>query len=318
MCAIGLILLQIYASMNLRPDLKLLLVLAMLAMGLLTACEEEDDDETLPTDDGPSIARLQPSSASILDTNFTSLTLQYNLADNEQLAYYTLRLEIPSQGVSQVLEQDSLMGTELSRSYTYQPADTFPEGQTDIFFTAYVFDNQGLADSNQFRLQVVVLPEDTCTNAFQYNILTYGRDTIYNGAETMGRSSFNLIQRQYAMSDAASDIREGTDNTGQFARMFISPNTAPQPVFLTFTSSQFNYDRASWCTIEQAFRTHTPSQMTRELSAGDVVLLDMDLPPDDATPNKQHYAAIHILEVVDTPDDSDYIVFEYKRTENED
>lgn len=306
--------------------LRGLLALSMLAV-VFTGCDKKSNqDDVLPTDDNPSIRRTAPSTSSLANVPGTLLQFDYVMADNEKLANWWVKLVHAPSGTSTTLVADSLAGTLVNRTITYQIPDTFPGGTTRLYFRAYVTDNLGRIDSNEFVFDVTVFSPDTCTDAFQYRMLRYTleatgrRDTIWNRASVnnAARTSFNLLQRQWTSSDPASDIRETTQVPGTFNAEFRSPNTNPGNTFVVMNTNNFNFSLANWCFIEQAFTTRIPEATTGRLAAGDIVLLNLALPPDATSPLKQHYAAIHIIEVMDdgATSDDDYIIFEYCRTES--
>jgi hypothetical protein len=299
----------------------------MLAIVFTTGCDKKSDfNEVLPPDENPSIRRTAPTSGSLQGKADTTLALSYTMADNERLASWCVVLTNPASGSRDTLVKDTLAGTLVSRTITYAIPDTFPAGTTRLLFWAYVRDNLGRVDSTGFVYDVTVYAPDTCGGTQQYRMLWYTfaatgrRDTIWNRASIAfaNRSSFNLLQRTGTTSDPASDIRETTGLPGTFNAEFRSPNTNPNNVFVVMNTGNFNFSLANWCFIEQAYTTRLATNTTGRLQAGDIVLLDMALPPAASSPLKQHYAAIHIVEVFDdgAASDNDYIVFEYARTEN--
>jgi len=310
---------------GLRTPVRSLLLPSVLSLVVLAACRPDVDDPGLPADDRPNVTRSAPAQSVVVDTPGTRINLVYQFSDNGQLDSFSVVLRLPAYGTEQVIAEDSLMGTLVDTSFSFLvpedtfdllfPTDTvFQLGITELVFWAYVFDNQGQVDSTSFTFQVRVDEPDTCDFPDQY---TYPRDSLFNGNET--NSMFDLIARTYAFNTAAADIAEISESAGEFARRLYSPNTNGQEKLIVLNNSSFNYEELSWCTLDQQFRTRPAERVdtTRALVAGDIILLDMALPPDASRPNKQHYAAIRILNIVERPDDDDYIVFEYKRSEND-
>jgi hypothetical protein len=290
--------------------------LVLLAGIVVLAGCEDDNDEQLPPDGPPVIRRTQPQDSTVVDTPNQEITLSYLMADNEQLSRWEVMLKDSVTGDTTLLEQAALTGNQQERSIQYTIPDTFPLGLRRLVFTARVYDNQNAVDSTQFLLEVQTPEEDTCTTADQYEMLRYTNgDTLFNGAGNE-RYRFNFVQNTYANSQEAADIAEATDSSDTFDARLVSPNTSPEAVFVMLRPSEFNYDEASWCTLDQAFRTHEKLRKTPELEEGDLVILNMDL-VDPVTPQKQHYAIMRILAINETAmDDQDYILFEYQRTEN--
>jgi hypothetical protein len=149
-------------------------------------------------------------------------------------------------------------------------------------------------------------------------MLDYTRpDTIYSGVHSNpARSGFSLIQRAQAVGNADTDLQEISSVPGAFQARLRSVNNNNAPVFLVFKSDVFSYPAANWCSIYQAFLTHTAVAVTPTLEVGDIVLVDLAL-VDPITPEKPHYAILRIVNVEDNPgNDADRIVFTYKRTNN--
>lgn len=284
---------------------------------LLSACKEESD-EPLPEDGAPTVIRQNPSDPSRVVVPNETVALAYVFADNEQLGSFSLRFLVEATGQDVQFAGDTLTGTQVNQQFTFSVPDTFPIGLlTRAIIRATVSDNQGNQDSVDLLLDINTPLPDTCTDGSQYSILTYtGGDTLYNAAGDPARASYDLLQRIYAITDDNADIREATAAAGSFAQALVSPNTSGAAVFKVFAASEFNYDLATWCSLDQAFRTHTPSSQTNPLEVGDLVVIDLNL-IDGLTPGKAHYAVLRILALNDAPGEAnDYIVFEYKRTEN--
>ena len=250
--------------------------------------------------------------------------LDYILADNEQLANWELRLRTypfadeDLVGQDTILVSENISGTQVRKTFFYDVPDTFSTGSiTNLVFTAYTADNVGNGDTLDFILQVFTETTDTCQPPNQYGMLNYTtNDTLFSPDAAMAAFSFNMLQRNYAGSDAASDIRVVDTSTASFNPMLSSPNNDMEAVFAVYKPAVLNYDQLNWCKMHQSFITRTPMMMTPELAEGDIVVLRMDV-IDQLTPTKPHYAAAKIIEINDAVgDEDDYIVFQYKRSEN--
>jgi hypothetical protein len=299
-----------------------LFLTAVATLFLPAACDDTSDldSEQLPGDARPSIRRVAPSQGSLTGSVADQLDFSFTLADDEALTRWTLLMWFDDNTTPDTLVNDTaLMGTLLTRNLSYIiPDSMIMLGQCKNFtFKAYVWDNRMQMDSSQFIYQVCTLPTDTCSPAQTYQVLYYSTgDSVYSPGAGGNLFRFNLLQRNYATTDAASDIRVLAHATvpDSLSCILSSPNTNPQAVFVVLKPSQFNFATATWCTMHQAFITHTPTVTTPKLEVGDVIILNMALPPTPPS-TRQHYAAIEVVAIVDGPGSTgDYIRFRYKRT----
>jgi hypothetical protein len=286
------------------------LVVALLLF-IVAGCRKES--LTPPGNTKPTIVRLSPAQASSTDTVFASINLTWVTADNEQLDSFRL-VEIIS-GVTTQLVSQSISGKDTTLSYIYQ-ISPFLSPLTAIKLRAYVFDTRGLKDSTDFNLTVDI-PRDTTSSK---PILTYlnnpaiNNNIVYNRQSTLNKPAFDLIQRKNVTltgSVAAKDIQENTLTTGQFAAEFISPNNAANSktnVFVVLKPNQFNFDRLTYQSMDQAYNANTQTASTGALQVGDIIILRMNFDPQ--------YAAIRITNIVNdgSAGNNDYITFDYKRS----
>jgi len=283
-------------------------VLGALASGLLfllTACDDKPTPN--PVNTRPAIARVLPSQPSAADTVGGTVNISYVLTDNERVAGFQL-IEIVGTTRRVLVNESDLTGRELSRPYAYvvpnQPR------LTRITLRAIVIDNVNQRDSVDFTVDVDFARDTTQP----FRILSYTGDTIFN-RQSVSPSAFNLLLRDQVTSGnlAAMDIRETTGAVGTFLREFSSPNNAQNGnarPFVVLKPSQFNYDALTYTTLEQAYTANPQRATTGTLAVGDIVILKLNFAP--------HYAAIRISSIRDTGpvDDDDYIIFDYKMSEN--
>jgi hypothetical protein len=302
------------------PLRVMLLLVAAAALVLPTACDTTNDldSETLPSDGRPSIRRVEPSESSRTGSDSVQLNFSFTLADDEALKRWVFVVNFDTVTLADTLVKDTLVGTLQTRNLSYTVPDRMLSIGTckNFTFKAYVWDNRGQMDSTEFVYQVCQLPEDSCSPAQTYQLLYYSTgDSIFNPTVGNNRFRFNLLQRNYATTDAASDIRMAANaDPDSLSRILTSPNTNPQTVFVVLKPTEFNFGTATWCTLHQAFITHVATSATPVLEVGDVIILDMALPPTPPS-TRSHYAAIEVTAVQDMPGSAnDYIRFRYKRT----
>ncbi len=303
--------------------LSRLLLLLTLPL-VFVACDDDDELPPLPDDGDPIVVRTLPVDSTIVVSPLEEVRIDYTLADNEQLASWQLRLRTypfadeDLVGQDTILLSENLSGTQVGKNFFFTVPDTFAAGTiTNLVFTATVQDNQEQGDTLDFVVQVFTETADTCMPPNQYGMLNYTTsDTLFAPQSSMSMASFNLLQRTYASNQAAADVRVVDTAANSFRPQFISPNNENESVLIVYKPNILNYQQLNWCKLHQAFITNTPMMETPELEEGDIVVLRMDV-IDQLTPGKPHYAAIRIVDIVDNiGDDNDYILFQYKRTEN--
>lgn len=278
----------------------LLPCLLLFVLGMMACKKETVKNELPPTDNRPSIVRISPSISTINLAQDSSVTLSYQLADNELLQTFKIIERV--QGVDRLLHEETLQGTTQQRSYTY----TVPPGISDlttIQIIAFVYDNKMQFDSSLFLITKDFIRDTT----EQYSLLSYENDTIYHALSVTGKNAFNCIARTNIVSNTtAKDIQENSSISGTFDASWVSPNTSPTPSFVVLNTSVFNYEQAKYSTIDQAYKSYTPMLQTGTLKPNDIVILKSRISP--------HYIVFKIKEVVDGAGDEDFIVFDYKRS----
>jgi hypothetical protein len=291
---------------------NILLALAGLAL-LASACSPEKNDP-LPINGKPEVRRLSPSQPSVLDTAGATVELSFVLADNEALASWRLVAIINNQ-VTTLVEED-ITGTDLRRNYSYT-IPTLPR-LTQIRIRAYVTDNIGQIDSTDVLDDLIISVDFIRDTTQPYAILSYTNDTLYNRLSIVPQQGFNLLLRRWVQTNnaAAMDIQETTAAVSldeAFEREFRSPNNAANgntDVFVVLSPAEFNYDQLTYTTMLEAWSANPKSATTGRLNEGDIVIMRLNLEP--------HLAAIRIKQINDNGalDFDDYIVFDYKRSEN--
>lgn len=310
------------------------LLLCVLLLAAVVGCREDDPFELPPPDGAPAVRRVAPAVSSSLNSAGDVVSFSFSFSDNEQLARWTLlerRLTnlryldttLVVSGVPRdtallradtvyagVAADETLSGNEVTKAFSY----TVPVGDPlmRVELLATVFDNKGASDSTLYVLTVDF--ERTDSLAQHFEILSYTGDTLYNGLSAVGPNAFNLVARAPASNVAARDIEETTTTVGAFSMALRSPNTAPNDVFVVVKPAEFNYDSLTYAILRQTFLSRIPSATTGQLQVGDVVILQMSLVHEGYN-NWNHFAAIRIREIVAVGNNQDYIVFDYKRSD---
>ncbi len=307
-------------------------------LALVVGCKDRERNELPPVDSAPTIRRISPPAPSQLALPGTPISLTFQLADNERLARFTVEEktltnvryyddQIVVNGVTRdtvlltgdVLSQSLIVDKEISgnsvrESVKYVVPNLPPMTRIELNFC--VEDNKGQKDCSLFVVTVDFKRTDTLAQYF--SMLSYRNDTLYNRMAGGNLGAFNLIARQHASSLAAQDIRETTETSGEFDQSIVSPNNQFGAVMVVVRENEFNYDQASYSTMRQAYLSRVKVQRTPKLRVGDIVLLqltELNLKYN----NWNHFAAIKVKEVVTTQfDDFDYIVFDYKRSQDND
>ncbi len=275
-------------------------VLIFSSLFIFSCKKETTKDEMPPVDKRPSIVRTAPSTSSSNILEGESVNLSYQLADNELLKSIKIIERINDN--DRVLLEEDITGTILKKDFSY----TVPQGLNDltvIKIIAFVYDNKMQFDSTVY----IVTKDFVRDTTEQYSLLSYENDTIYSNLSITGLNAFNCIARtNNVTNNTAKDIQENSQVSGNFLASWVSPNTNPNKNFVVLTTSQFNFEQARYSTIDQAFRANTPRLETGSLRVNDIVILKSRITP--------HYIVFKIKAVVDGPNDEDYIVFDYKRS----
>jgi hypothetical protein len=235
------------------------------------------------------------------------------MADNERLRRFQL-IELIG-GVRTELVNDTLVGREATKEFEYS-ISPFLSPLTEITLRALVTDASGFQDSTDFILTVDI-PRDTAST---FPILTYLNDpqvnnnVVFSFQDDNNAAAYDLIQRRVVLesgSVAAKDIADTTQGGNAFTRGFVSPNNRSNNrprAFVVLSASQFNFNRLTYQSMDQAFNANVPRSFTGPLQVGDIVILKLNLQP--------HYAAIRITRVQDDGPGGglDFITFDYKRS----
>lgn len=314
--------------------------ISFLAAALLfvAACKDRERNELPPADSMPTIQRIAPSAPSTLALPGTEIQLVFQLADNERLARFSVEEKnlanvryyddkIVVNGVTRdtvlltgdvlsqtLLVDNAISGNSVRQSFKYVVPNLPPMTRIELNFC--VEDNKGQKNCTLFVITVDFQRTDELAQYF--SMLSYQNDTIYNRLAAGNWGAFNLIARQRATNIAAQDIRETTEITGEFDQALVSPNNQFAAVMVVVRENEFNYDQATYSTMRQAYEARVKVQRTPKLQPGDIVLLrltELNLNYN----NWNHIAAIRIKQVVTTQfDDFDYLVFDYKRSQDND
>jgi hypothetical protein len=212
-----------------------------------------------------------------------------------------------------IVDKD-ISGNSIRESLRYVVPNLPPMTRIELNFC--VQDNKGRKSCSMFVVTVDFERIDTLAQYF--SMLSYQNDTIYNRLAPGNLGAFNLIARRHATGQAAQDIRETTQVSGQFDQSLVSPNNQFAPVMVVVRDNEFNYSQCTYSTMRQAFNARVPVARTPKLQPGDIVLLRLTELNVNYN-NWNHFAAIPVKQVVTTPfDDLDYIVFDYRRSQDND
>lgn len=272
-------------------------VFALVALLFFSACDPEKDDVKTdpPLDGDPQVILLSPASGYALVRKGESVTISFEIHDNELLNTWEATEKFTSvSGVvykpeTRITGQYAALSTKNSvRTITYTVPDT-PNIQiyTTIEIKAYATDNKGKRAVAKFRINVI--PDDNSTTA--YDIQSYTGDTIWS--ITTGHDyTFDLINRQsgdnVSMPIPNMYLREASTPPA-IDFIFTSPIWgSTDSVLVTTNESVFNFDELTYETMWQAFVTSNRiGRKTDALKPGDVVILKM--------PNLPHFAAIRVI-----------------------
>lgn len=302
---------------------------------VLASCRPEPPlGELIPRDGDPAITIISPASTRFLRQAGESLTVTFQLADNEALRLF--------RAVPRIFDaKDSLIGDALPLDFEISGTnETFPFTLTvpalDPFFkiqyNCYVIDRKGAFASTSFWVSVVPDPSDPPL----YQTLTYSRDTIFNpGGEK--DYAFNFSNRsvlpltptpfnstsanqRLQMDLALRTIPIPPSLTKTWEPFLISPNNNQlglDSVFTVVNASVFNYDAADYNSIFRAFfsdpmpSTQTP--LLYDLASDDYIIVRLIKAP------RPQFAVMRIIEVKDDLQgglfgNNDQLIFEYKVT----
>lgn len=301
--------------MNSEKLLRYFASLALVLALVVTGCKDGDDPTNEPpVDTPPQITITEPTNGLALLQVGQSLSIHYQLFDNQLLnTYYVSTRIISVNGVEVQADTEfpgsrqALSTTSAERVFSY----TVPNVQvfTTIEIRGHAIDNKGREAVVLFRVSVVP-PSDAGSI---YPIQEYTGDTlwsIYTGHDYY----FDLINRrhgdQFEIPNAVDrHLQEDSPSGGaNFVGVFSSPaNFNLDSVLVLTNQTVFNYDSLTYQTIYEAFVTSNQigTSAGDPIWPGDVILLKLPVVP--------HFAAIRIKEKNAT---DGYFVFDYKYTYN--
>jgi hypothetical protein len=273
-------------------------VAALVALLFFTACDPEKDDiKTDPPLDGdPQVTLLEPASGYALARKGETVTIKFEIHDNELLNQWEAMESWKSvSGVTYLPEtritgQFAALSTKNSiRTISYTVPNT-PALQvyTTITICGYATDNKGKRASACFRVNVI--PDDNSSTNYAIQEYVDNRDTVWS-ITTGEKYAYDLINRRY-----------GDNTTMPIPNQYIREASVPPAIDFVFTSpiwgntdsvlvttnaSMFNFDELTYETMWEAFVTSNRiGRKTSPLAVGDVVILRM--------PNLPHFAAIRV------------------------
>jgi hypothetical protein len=295
------------------PSMKSLMQQSLLAFVLaalfLTACKKDkvQTDTPVLVNTPPTIVRLIPQDPTGLALGSQAISLRYQLNDNQALDSIIIREKIYA-AVSNTLASDTieivglLGGTSQIRDFTYIVPNIALWSK--IVLEATVRDNIGQTATTIYTITVV----DTSVIPEIYEIQTYTSDTIYSGLSSYGKGFFSFVGRTNMPTSLNRDLGEMSSVSGTFSATLASPNNNFNDAFVK-ARTWFNYDTLTYSTTYNAYYTGDTLSTIGPVVVGDVYIQKLTLVP--------HFAIFRITQVVDNPgDDDDFIVFDYKRSQN--
>lgn len=326
------------------------LALIALLLTLLTACRPDADDEVvlLPENVGPGIAVLSPSNTRLLKRPGEAGSVVLKLLDNEQLRLLRIVKLIYDQRDSLVDEAipEDIELQDQRVEYTYNFITPSLPAFYKVQYVCYAIDFSGRSAETFFWVSIQPDPDAPPL----YNTLSYTNDTLWNGLDTeatpidpnpSNKWGFNFSARRVLpdtlptnvtlpqMDIAESDQTGPGDGQGSpFAPNLYSPNHGivgdDTAIFVITDSTRFNYERANYNTIYQAFfsdpapaptappTNHPLAERNKVgLEVGDIVIVKLIKTP------RPQFAVMRVKEIFREGfgvSRSDYMVFDYKVT----
>ncbi|GAB4415822.1 MAG: hypothetical protein OHK0039_24720 [Bacteroidia bacterium] len=308
------------------------LVIFVLSLG---GCRQDPPiDDLIPRDGAPAITIAAPANTRLLSLPGVSVTVSFQLADNEALKLF--------RAVPRIYDQkDSLIGDALPLDFELSGQSvafpfTFTVPALDPFYkiqyNCYVIDAKGAFASTNFW--VSILPDPSAPPL--YRTLTYTLDTLRHPGSNQNYA-FNFTARQkHPLTPKAFAQTNSTERlqmdlalkilpfqpsiTKSWEPAFFSPNNDVRGLdsaFVVVNASRFNYDAADYNTIYRAFfsdaqpATETPALYS--LASDDYVIVRLIKAP------VPQFAVMRIRQVKDDglggiAGFGDFVVFDYKVT----
>ena len=285
-------------------------LLALLAIVLLAtpSCNRNDDDddrEPLPEDQKPTVTLISPDQNYSLNEVGETQTISLRFNDPELLGMYQVFEKIIDNNgnVQQQpikIDEENISGKEFMLDYNYTVPNIPVYSLIKLEFVG--LDNQGKSVSFMFNVNVIPTPNNEPFEVEEFTTT----DTIYANTVGNNRNYFDFAgQNNFVLNPTRRDIGDAA-GTGTFTGQLISPNNgSADSVFVVTNAASFNYEQATYSTINAAFNSN-PNQlmMTPTLNAGDIVIVKV---ANAASPPQ--YAVMNIQSVT-----FDFVTFMYKRT----
>lgn len=279
----------------------------LFAAFVLSGCDPDapDGPDEPPVDSDPQVTLISPASGYALARVGETVSITFELHDNELLTNWSATERWISVSGVQVLPETAIQGqsavlatTNLERTISYTVPNSV-QVYTTIEITAYARDNKGKEASAKFRINVI--PEQDSTTAYELQSYT---DNVFQSITTGDDYNFDIINRI-----AGSDLEIASPNRylressipPSISYVFTSPITGgADSVLVTTNTNLFNFDDCTYETIYQAFVTSNRiGKQTDPMSPGDVAILKL--------PNNPHFAVFLIKSTV-----NGVITFDYK------
>lgn len=264
--------------------LRLTTIFALLV--LLWSCQPEIEPP-LPEDENPAITLVAPSSNNFLEEAGNDFTVTLQLSDKEALKLLRVVGRVFDEndqvmGDDLIIKDVDVSGTNLAYELTLIAPSLPPYYK--IRYTCYAIDSKGAEAGAILWLTVLPAP----INPAPYVVLRYeGEDFIFNRLLGTGYG-FNFTNREIVPSPVnqnplEQDIAEVSASLGAWEPRLESPNNAffgVDSVFVLTDASRFNYEDATYETIQQAFFSDpNPASETPILKVGDYVIVRLTKAP---------------------------------------
>lgn len=271
---------------------------ALVALMTFTGCdpEKKDGPDPPPVDSDPVVTLLSPTNGYVLAERGETVSISFEIHDNEQLTFWEATESWTSVSGVEVLSETRITGEYAAlatnnsvRTINFTVPDSASGMQvyTTITIRAYATDNKGKRAMAKFRINVVPGINDPTA----YQIEEYTGDTLYSITRGVDYN-FDLLNRQFG------DDFEITQPNRFLAESSIPPSidfiltspywTTTDSVLVTTNESVFNYEDLDYEIIYEAFVTSNRVGMqTDPLSPGDIVILKLR--------NLPHFAVFKIV-----------------------
>lgn len=287
-----------------------------LVLGLiisLFACEADQGVPAPPNRNAPEIIISNPSNHQLELLGRTPLDLEVNMADDFALERLAVSRSVNDASGNLIESSNPLDMFIEGSAYTLNFKDTLPDLPSffQIIYTFEVRNTDNQAATTQLFVSIADEPSPSAFNLFSFEGFSLPSQQSGNGY------AFNFSLQDFFPPPSSNlldwDIEEGTlaGSGGIFDAKLSSPNNdllGQDSVFVMTNASRFNFDAATYETIEGAYLSASNYfAETPTLQAGDLVIIRLIKAP------AIQFAVMKIKEVIDDAGTAnDQILFDYK------